>query len=213
MNNQLRSIPNDWFPWHIPSGVELGRDAYIDTSYSFAACRVSNQGAVRFGEASGAYSRSTFVVGEQGMVRLGNYSCLNGSNLICEKAIDIGDGCLISWGVVVTDCWPNSAVDAEVRRRILTAAGDSTHRHPPARVDPQPVTIGDYCWIGFDSVILPGVSLGEGVIVGCRTVVAEDVPPYSVVVGHPARVVRELEPLVSNCQIAKLIKGVDDRTN
>jgi len=49
-------------------------------------------------------------------------------------------------------------------------------------------------WVGFDSVILPGVTLGRGAVVGCKTVIAEDVPAYAVVVGDPARIVRRLDP-------------------
>nr|MBA4158314.1 hypothetical protein [Gemmatimonadota bacterium] len=42
--------------------------------------------------------------------------------------------------------------------------------------------------------VLPGVTLGQGCIVGSKTVVAADVPPYAIVVGDPARVVRILDP-------------------
>ena len=47
--------------------------------------------------------------------------------------------------------------------------------------------------IGFESIVLPGVTIGEGAIVGCRSVVAEDVPPYTIVAGNPARVVRRVQ--------------------
>jgi len=50
--------------------------------------------------------------------------------------------------------------------------------------------IGNDVWIGTDAMILPGVTLGDGVIVGARAVVSRDVPSWSVVAGNPARVVR-----------------------
>jgi virginiamycin A acetyltransferase len=50
--------------------------------------------------------------------------------------------------------------------------------------------IGPDVWIGTDAVILPGVTIGAGAIVAARAVVSRDVPPYSVVAGNPARVVR-----------------------
>ena len=50
--------------------------------------------------------------------------------------------------------------------------------------------IGNDVWIGREAVIMPGVSVGDGAIVGTRAQVARDVPPYAVVVGNPARVVR-----------------------
>ncbi|KAA2238312.1 CatB-related O-acetyltransferase [Salinarimonas soli] len=50
--------------------------------------------------------------------------------------------------------------------------------------------IGNDVWIGREAVILPGVRVGDGAIVGTRAVVGRDVPPYALVVGNPARVVR-----------------------
>lgn len=54
--------------------------------------------------------------------------------------------------------------------------------------------IGHDVWIGTDAMILPGVTLGDGVIVGARAVVSRDVPSWSVVAGNPARVVRRRFP-------------------
>ncbi len=56
--------------------------------------------------------------------------------------------------------------------------------------DEKPVTIGSDVWIGARAVILPGVSLGEGVVVGAGSVVTKDVEPYHVVVGNPAKTMR-----------------------
>ncbi|PNS14933.1 hypothetical protein CAC42_2162 [Sphaceloma murrayae] len=56
----------------------------------------------------------------------------------------------------------------------------------------KPVTIGDDVWIGGHSVILPGVTIGEGSTVAASSVVTKDVPPWSVVMGSPARVVKKV---------------------
>lgn len=53
-----------------------------------------------------------------------------------------------------------------------------------------PIHIGRCAHIGMGSIILPGVTIGEGAIVGAGTLVTKDVPPYSLVVGHPGRVVK-----------------------
>ena len=53
-----------------------------------------------------------------------------------------------------------------------------------------PVRIGRYAWIGTRSIILPGVTIGEGAVVGAGAVVPKDVPDCAIVVGNPARVVR-----------------------
>jgi virginiamycin A acetyltransferase len=45
-------------------------------------------------------------------------------------------------------------------------------------------------WIGTEATILPGVEIGDGAVIGAKAVVGSDVPPYAVVAGNPARVVR-----------------------
>lgn len=50
--------------------------------------------------------------------------------------------------------------------------------------------VGNDVWIGRDATVLPGVTIGDGAIIGAKSVVASDVPPYAVVAGNPARVVR-----------------------
>lgn len=50
--------------------------------------------------------------------------------------------------------------------------------------------IGHDVWIGYQATILPGVSIGNGAVIGAKAVVSRDVPPYAIVAGNPARVVR-----------------------
>lgn len=61
------------------------------------------------------------------------------------------------------------------------------------------VTIGDNVFIGADSIILPGVQLGEGCIVGAGSVVSRDVPPKKVVAGVPARVICDVDDYIERC--------------
>lgn len=53
------------------------------------------------------------------------------------------------------------------------------------------ITIKNDCWIAAEAFIHPGVTIGEGAVVGARAVVVKDVPPWSVVAGNPARVVKQ----------------------
>ncbi len=53
-----------------------------------------------------------------------------------------------------------------------------------------PVTIGNDVWIGCNSTILRGIEIGNGAIVGANSVVTKDVPPYAIVAGCPARIIK-----------------------
>ena len=53
------------------------------------------------------------------------------------------------------------------------------------------ITIGNDVWIGYEAVILSGVTIGDGAIIGTRAVVTKDVPPYTIVGGSPARVLKK----------------------
>ncbi|HBL10852.1 MAG TPA: acetyltransferase [Cyanobacteria bacterium UBA11162] len=55
------------------------------------------------------------------------------------------------------------------------------------------VTIGDHVWIAYRAIILPGVTIGEGAVVGAGSVVTKDVEPYAIVAGAPAKIVGKRE--------------------
>lgn len=56
----------------------------------------------------------------------------------------------------------------------------------------KPVTIGSNCWIASGVTILAGVTIGEGCVIGAGSVVSRDIPPNSLAVGNPCRVIREI---------------------
>jgi acetyltransferase-like isoleucine patch superfamily enzyme len=58
---------------------------------------------------------------------------------------------------------------------------------------PQKVVLRRGCWIGAGAIILPGTTVGEAAIVAAGSVVNQDVPPYTVVAGNPARPVKKLD--------------------
>jgi maltose O-acetyltransferase len=73
---------------------------------------------------------------------------------------------------------PTHPTDAELRRAKREAA--------------RPITIEDNAWLGGGAIILAGVVVGENAIVGAGAIVTKDVPPNTVALGNPARVVRSL---------------------
>ena len=63
-------------------------------------------------------------------------------------------------------------------------------------------TVGHDVWIGYDATLMPGVTIGHGAIIGSKAVVTKDVPPYAIVGGNPARVIRARFP---EATVAKLL--------
>lgn len=53
------------------------------------------------------------------------------------------------------------------------------------------IIIGNDVWIGYEAVVMAGVTVGDGAIIGTRAVVTKDVPPYTIVGGVPAKVIRK----------------------
>jgi acetyltransferase-like isoleucine patch superfamily enzyme len=198
-NDNRIHIDGDWYSRGIPSNVNIADSVYIDTSYGFAGFHSTQAEALIIDEASGCYDRSSIITSERGMINIGKFVILNGTTLICKKQITIGDHCMLAWGSVLTDSWLNAGSFSIAARKTLLkkAATDPLRRYPFAG-NAASIVLEDNCWVGFDSVILPGVRLGRGCVVGCKSVVHEDVPPYAVVTGSPARTVRYLQPNDTN---------------
>ena len=57
----------------------------------------------------------------------------------------------------------------------------------------RPITIGDHVWLGGGVIVCPGVTIGDGAVAAAGAVITRDVPPYTLVGGNPARVIRELK--------------------
>ena len=187
-----RTLPWDWFPGRVPENVTVHPEAYLETTYSFQLFRGTDEGAVSIGRGSSIYLGVMFDVGLHGRVSIGEFTLINGARIICDTEVSIGDYCLISWNTVFMDAHrlPEDVVE---RRRELELASARHPRRFETAVAGRPIRLERNVWVGFDACVLPGVTIGEGSVVGARSVVIEDVPPFSVAVGNPARVIRKLD--------------------
>jgi len=125
-----------------------------------------------------------------GVVTIGDRTFIGASHIVCHTAVNIGDDAILSWGITIFD-HDSHSLDGEQRRNDVRnwklGRKDWTH------VRIAPVDIGPKAWIGFGASILRGVRIGEGAVVGARSVVTRDVPAYTVVAGNPARVIKQLK--------------------
>jgi len=119
------------------------------------------------------------------------------------RGVKIGKGSKISRSVLIDDSSPNLV---NIGKKVWISAGAqilchqrdlSTHKKGKAVMDNrlifEKVTIKDGAHIGIGAIILPGVTIGEGAVIGAGAVVTKDIPPYSVAIGVPARVIKYFE--------------------
>jgi lipopolysaccharide O-acetyltransferase len=102
------------------------------------------------------------------------------------QSVTIGNRVLIASNVFITD--HNHGTYSE--------DGEHSDPHVPPALRPlscSPVRIEDDVWIGEYVVVLPGVTIGRGSIIGAMSVVSRDIPPYSIAVGSPARIVKQFD--------------------
>jgi acetyltransferase-like isoleucine patch superfamily enzyme len=97
------------------------------------------------------------------------------------QRIEVEEGAALAGGCYVTD---NDAHPTDIEARLRS--------EPVAADQVQPVRIGRYAWVGRGSYVMKGVTIGEFAIVGVGSVVVSDIPPFSVALGNPARVVKRL---------------------
>lgn len=116
------------------------------------------------------------------------------------RGITVGKNTLISFGAWI-DTQPRAKVI--IGNRCVISNGSKILAHDWAKAKMgllgkidhyTTTTIEDFVFIGMNSIILSGIRVGQGAIVGAGAVVTRDVPPYSLVVGNPARVIRTYDP-------------------
>jgi acetyltransferase-like isoleucine patch superfamily enzyme len=189
-----RYIEDDWFAKSLPENIFLDEMTYPDTAYSFTTFFSKKPIAFSLGYASGNYGHGSFTTGINGKIDIGKFVVLQCTRIISNLSVTIKDHCMLSWGSVITDSWLNaSTLSAAVRKSMMEALVKNSNRHLEF-IAPRAVVIEENVWIGFEAVVLPGITIGRGAVIGCKTVVTENVPPYAVVAGNPARIIRFIEP-------------------
>ena len=114
---------------------------------------------------------------EDGILKIGDNCGIGSFSIInATKKITIGNNVLISSHVHIIDG------DHGIRKRELIRN---------QKMVSKPIEIGDDVWIGTGVKILKGVKIGKGAVIGAGSVVTRDIPPYSIAVGIPARVIKE----------------------
>ena len=119
--------------------------------------------------------RNPVTVVEPNKVKMGKNSIImNNALLMASGGIEIGDCTMLA-----------------AHAKLISNDHDLYDRSILTMV---PIKIGNHVWVGAGATILKGVTVGDHAIIGGGSVVTKDVPPYAVVVGNPAKVVKYLDP-------------------
>jgi len=121
--------------------------------------------------------------GVYGGIIMGRLKIGDRVNLMSPCRIGGGSSCLVTIG---NDTWiaPNAYINPVThayKRRDKTISGQGV------RIGD--ISIGEDCWIGANVVISPGVTVGNGAVIGANSVVTRDIPEYAIAVGSPAKVI------------------------
>jgi galactoside O-acetyltransferase len=138
---------------------------------------------------------------EEAAITVGERTFINGGTaLISAHSIDIGNDVMIAWGCTLYDHnshslnWQNRYADMIGIQTSYMRYGDISKHKDWNTVKRKPIKIGDKVWIGFNSMILKGVTIGEGAIVAAGSVVTKDVAPWTCVGGNPACYIKAISP-------------------
>ena len=136
----------------------------------------------------------------QAVIKIGKRCQLGNSLFVCAESIEIGDDVIMAWGVTVTDSdnhstyWDERQFDVQRCRQdyVATRGQDLARSHDWSKVNVRKVVIGNMSWIGFDVIILKGVTIGEGAVVGAGSVVTKAVQAWHIGAGNPFRHIRAI---------------------
>lgn len=166
-------------------GVRIAPSARVN----FQGIRLAPNTTLEIGE--GSIIEGTITTDREGaVIRIGRNTYIGNSGIVSAKEIDIGNEVLIAWGCWLVDHDSHSLLP-EVRREDPKEWYH--HRKNWDGISYAPVQVADIGWIGFNSIILKGVTIGRGGVVGAGSVVTKSVPPYCVFAGNPARLIKEIE--------------------
>ena len=182
----------------ISNNIIIGKGSVLLNNTSFRY-DVNSNNPITVGEKSMVNCNFIFE-SDKGEISIGDRTFINaGTNLISRSKIEIGNDVTIAWGCTLYDHNSHSIDWKERRNDIEQQINDYKNGENFIKnknwetVKSRPIKICDKVWLGFNVTVLNGVTIGEGAIVGACSVVRENVEPWTIVAGNPAKVIKRIE--------------------
>ena len=187
---KTRILPNWANDNHL--NAETSQSVHIHSSARVNRARIymSHRGSLKIGAMS-IMEGNIYFEREEATVKIGERTFIGTSSIFCATSITIGDDVLVSFGCSITDHDSHSIYFDE---RKIDVQEWYHGKKDWTNVKTNPVNIGNKVWIGMNVIVLEGVIIGEGSIVGAGSVVTKDVPPWTIVAGNPAKIIRSVTP-------------------
>ncbi len=194
----LKKVKNRIYGYSIPDDTkkhcEIGKETSAEGAALILRAPLSGKIYLKIGDNSIVSGHFIFEK-DSGAVTIGDNTFIGGGTFICIEAIEIGNDVMFSWGCTVVDnnshslIWDQRKDDVKDWKKGLDEGRTGKYKDW-SHVQKAKIKIKDKAWIGFNSIILKGVTIGEGAIVGAGSVVTKDVPDWAVVAGNPARIIK-----------------------
>jgi galactoside O-acetyltransferase len=179
--------PRVTWPRLLPGGVEIGNGTRLNSATLSA--REPNGCSLVIGSQSNIEGA---LVMEQKAARIviGSRTHIGGGTVVAAASqIEIGDDVLVAFDAVIVD---HNSHSLKFRERRNDVRDWIEGKKDWSAVASAPVKISNKAWIGMRAIVLKGVTIGEGAVVAAGSIVTSDVPPWTIVGGNPARVIRAL---------------------
>lgn len=168
------------------------KDVFIgeNSKIAFRNIILKNENKLSIGSQSIVEGRLCFDK-DKSQIKIGNKTFIGGNSvLISSENIEIGNNVLIAWGCTLMD---HNAHSLNWQDRTDDVLNWFTKNPTWKNVKSKPIIVKDNVWIGFNSIILKGVTIGQGAIVSAGSVVIKDVEPFTLVGGNPAQKIKAVE--------------------
>lgn len=130
------------------------------------------------------------IYSEVATIRIGDRVFVGpGTNLIALTGIEIESDILISWGCTIMDNDSHSLISEERKTDVIDWKKGWEFKNWEV-VPRKSIKIEKKAWIGFNCTILKGITIAEGTVVASGSVVTKNFPPYSVLGGNPAKLIK-----------------------
>lgn len=181
--------------------TDIHSSVIIAPSYNLKifAKPINHERLLSIGQGSHIYSKFS-ILKPTAKIIIGKNCQLGDSNFIASNKIEVGNDVIVAWGCTFMDNDSHSIFWDKRKNDVYQSYKD--YNLEPSNliknknwkyVKESEIFIEDKVWIGFNSTVLKGVTIGEGAVVGAGSVVTKSVPAYTVVAGNPAKIIKKIK--------------------